>query len=747
MKHHLYKNENTTSVIYPLIIEANTDNSNVSDGNGGVGMEFYARRGNGYVNQASSQIYSQIYSGAGTIGDHWSLNFSVRADDTQYTAMKIAATGGNANPGANIGIGTTSPLGKLDIGGNTDTNIQAILTRGNDPNFQLQAINSSSSNVSGAVVSKFGLRHGTDETALLHFIRGNGSADGSLGIVTNNLEAMRIDSVGNIGIGLINPSSKLHIYSSISNEPQALFQSDGDLSIRLNGQGGESYIEYVNNHTSTNAWKTGVNDSDKFELSYGAQGSANSSISAMFVDTTGKVGIKNSSPASALVIGSGSTNNQNSEGAYHGLAITTGIDDQTLWLGYDGTADISYINCAKTGSIRPICLQTRGGDVGVGTTSPQANLHVSGGTGDCVVIIEADTDNQTEADNPAIWFRQDGGLNEGAIGMDSNRLILVNNVSTSGGIAFFTGTTDNTGTSPPVTGATEKMTIDPSGNVGIGTTTPYAKLHVQGLGPGNAPSLAHASRTLITSTSVSANQSSGTALSGYNSIYATGAIISSGYIISHGTTSFSDRRIKANIVDVEDDDCLQKLRLIKPKQYTYNDTLTKGTAPVWGFIAQEVSSVLDYAVEKMQKAIPNIYKLASVSEDGFLLTFDEPVTLETMDNIKLQLKTFISEEHNVNVLEVLNSTTIRLVEPLTEEHHTGIVDDQNIIRKVFVYGQWVDDFHVLKKDAIFTVAVASLQEVDRRQQADNARILELEEEVALLKEQMAAVIAATNVIV
>jgi len=64
-----------------------------------------------------------------------------------------------------------------------------------------------------------------------------------------------------------------------------------------------------------------------------------------------------------------------------------------------------------------------------------------------------------------------------------------------------------------------------------------------------------------------------------------------------------------------------------------------------------------------------------------------------------------------------------------------------------VYGQYVNDFHVLKKDAIFTVAVAALQEVDRRQQSDNIRILELEEEVTLLKEQMAAVLAATNVIV
>ena len=47
---------------------------------------------------------------------------------------------------------------------------------------------------------------------------------------------------------------------------------------------------------------------------------------------------------------------------------------------------------------------------GIGTSSPGGRLHVSSGTsGDAVLIIEADTDNNNENDNPRIELKQDGG--------------------------------------------------------------------------------------------------------------------------------------------------------------------------------------------------------------------------------------------------------------------------------------------------------------------------------------------------
>ena len=53
---------------------------------------------------------------------------------------------------------------------------------------------------------------------------------------------------------------------------------------------------------------------------------------------------------------------------------------------------------------------TSAGKVGIGTASPDGQLHISSGTsGDCRVYIEADEDNNAEGDNPFIIFKQDGG--------------------------------------------------------------------------------------------------------------------------------------------------------------------------------------------------------------------------------------------------------------------------------------------------------------------------------------------------
>ena len=115
------------------------------------------------------------------------------------------------------------------------------------------------------------------------------------------------------------------------------------------------------------------------------------------------------------------------------------------------------------------------GQLGIGITNPQGRLHISSGTsGDCQLIIESDTDNNNETDNPRILLRQDGGQDLNSIGLnfsasastDNNSLYLASSGSQSG-IIFLTGTSDG------YTNATERLRIDSSGRLLLGTVRTY----------------------------------------------------------------------------------------------------------------------------------------------------------------------------------------------------------------------------------------------------------------------------------
>ena len=142
----------------------------------------------------------------------------------------------------------------------------------------------------------------------------------------------------------------------------------------------------------------------------------------------------------------------------------------------DTNVIINSDNNANNSTNDSIIFQNRGnelvrikgtGNVGIGTNTPDARLHISSGTGnnDCVVIIESDTDNNDENSNPQIWFKQDGDINAGFVGQSSNKLVLGNSIATNGGVIFKTGTTNNSGTTDPLDGTTEKFRIAPGGKL------------------------------------------------------------------------------------------------------------------------------------------------------------------------------------------------------------------------------------------------------------------------------------------
>src|SRR5210317_1146221 len=271
------------------------------------------------------------------------------------------------------------------------------------------------------------------------------------------------------------------------------------------------------------------------------------------------------------------------------------------------------------------------------------------------------------------------------------------------------------------------MTLRSNGNVGIGTVTPYAPLHVNGAG--GTISSSDRSYFRWSSTGLTKNTNSWTNMS----IYANASIACGNFFVSHsGTVGASDTRIKKNIVDADDAECLETLRLLKPKKYQYKDEIERGTERVWGFIAQEVRETLPYATQLRKDVLPNIYELANVSQSN-VITFTNFNTsnLESNATTLIRTKGIDGEDHDIHLAEVIDEHTIRVEEDLTE--WIGSVDETgNVVagNQLFIYGQEVDDFVFLKKEAIWTVATSALQEVDRQLQAEKAKVATLETQLA-----------------
>jgi hypothetical protein len=177
----------------------------------------------------------------------------------------------------------------------------------------------------------------------------------------------------------------------------------------------------------------------------------------------------------------------------------------------------------------------------------------------------------------------------------------------------------------------------------------------------------------------------------------------SGYLLSAGYINFSDSRLKHNIKDISDGDALGVVRKLKPVLYNYIDQYT--STPVYGFIAQEVKDILPYAISLDTRCIPDYYKNTNFEYDTDYIYLDVDLSYDLSEQDKI----------NVYVLDTNNYVTRDTYDiSITETNKVKIINKFSTdISSVFLYGKEIDDVHTLKKDAIWTVATAALQEVDR----------------------------------
>ena len=425
---------------------------------------------------------------------------------------------------------------------------------------------------------------------------------------------------------------------------------------------------------------------------------------------TGNVGIGTSTPTEKIHIKDGSIRldstgtvsiiNKHDTSDYGVLSLDAGYRGgssrpKIRIVGYQGQASVNgdnLITFHTNGSERMKINQD--GNVGIGTTYPEGAVHIS-----------VDSDNGNATTNALIIGGPTG------CGGNTNLRIGCHN-----DYAWMQSHCGN------------PLSMNPLGNnVGIGISNPKAKLHVNGIGGYSIGNISGYQRRWWHFTH-GILDSSNDGWANDVSIYANRDIMSGDHFVSHnGSFTSSDQRIKKDIVDVDDASALESLKLLKPKKYKYKDTISRGEDPVWGFIAQEVRETLPYATRLRQDFIPNIYELSNVSDSNVITfsSFNTSNLEKTTSN--LRLKCIDGNDKEVSIVEVIDETKIRVNEDLSE--CIGAVDESgNVVsgNQIFVYGEEVDDFVFLKKEIFIPICVSSIQELDRRLEADKTRIVELE---------------------
>jgi hypothetical protein len=270
--------------------------------------------------------------------------------------------------------------------------------------------------------------------------------NGYFNIATNNTERLRIDSSGNVGIGTTNPSSEFHL-SSAAPVITATATNAGS-GLRLNVVGGGDVVFRIQDNgterfrlnSSGNVGIGTTSPNGKLDVFTGTSGS-NADISGM---DNGSIIFGNASSSTAAPSIVGKSNNN------VGLILQSATNDSNTSADMhfnvreNNNSDFSTTTTAAFQFRRfatVLATILRNGNLGLGTTTPSANLHIN------------KSDAQIRLQHAGNSFFQ-------RIFTDS-----------SNNLKFGTGSN-----------GTERLRIDSSGRVGIGTTNPSHKLDIVGGG-------------------------------------------------------------------------------------------------------------------------------------------------------------------------------------------------------------------------------------------------------------------------
>jgi len=488
----------------------------------------YAKLELDYDTRASTGLL--IDSGYPMTLDYSSSRFAIQYNGAEQ--MRINSSG-------NVGIGTTSPGYKLQVGDNgvADGN---IAMKANGTGVDAGAKLTFNMNVGGGNADSYiaqivpisydSLSSGTHNS--LNFKVGTWNNNADAGV-----SRMTILSSGNVGIGTTNPGAKLDVSSDIrtatrylistgtTNENMAIGYWDGanarieagaalpmlitsyQGNIKLGINGGTTMtvqptkvgigttsplFKLQTNATITGSWLGYLNGTS---ATFGTNNfSAVHSSTAIGTGTESGINLANNasddgapSPIISFSAKSASANYQHAYAAIYGIKTATGAD--TNW----NKGDLVFATGQGTGPNERMRINSAG-NVGIGTTSPDGKLEIASNSS----LSSYVTQYTNDADGAELVIRTARGTESTPIqyntGDSAGRLLFqaytssgafkdaasIESVMESGNANAYGGLRFNYLPAVSPYTLTEGIRLNMSGNVGIGETNPDVKLEVAG---------------------------------------------------------------------------------------------------------------------------------------------------------------------------------------------------------------------------------------------------------------------------